>query len=261
MARIILTILIVVLLNVLVGCQGVEGSKSQLVPRSEMSGGAAAVVRIAKAGEADIVEQVSDNRQAYQQGLELLVKYYTRTGNNMKLEWARKELAALDTMPKYKYIIEASVAPANLKASTLIPDADALYRDALQLEKKAGLLGFIKNENLLRLALDKYNQLIRKHPYSDKIDDAAYRAGGIYEYFKDYTIALLYYQRAYQWDPDTLHPARFKAAYILDRRLHRRDEALEPYQQFVDGMTGSEQQKKFAQRRIKELTQSDEEDK
>jgi tetratricopeptide (TPR) repeat protein len=198
MAKTILTILIV---------------KSQLVPRSEMSGGAAAAVNIAEAGEADIVEQVSDNRQAYQQGLELLVKYYTRTGNNMKLEWARKELAALDTMPKYKYILEASVAPANLKASTLIPEADTLYSDALKLEKKAGLLGFIKNENLLRLALGKYNQLVRKHPYSDKIDDAAYRAGGIYEHFKDYTIALLYYQRAYQWDPDTTHPARFKAAY------------------------------------------------
>ena len=261
MARTILTILIVVLLNVLVGCQGVEGSKSQLVPRPETSDWAAAVVNIAEAGEVDIVEQVSVNRQAYRQGLELLVKYYTRVGNNMKLEWARKELAALDTMPKYKYIIEASVAPANLKASTLIPEADALYREAFQLQKRAGPLTFIKNENLLRLALDKYNQLIRKHPYSDKIDDAAYRGGGIYEYFKDYTIALLYYQRAYQWDPDTIHPARFKAAYILDRRLHRRAEALELYQQFIKGMTGSEQQREFAQRRIEELTQSDKEDK
>ena len=57
--------------------------------------------------------------------------------------------------------------------------------------KKARELIIITNEDMLRVALDKYNQLIRKHPPSDKIDDAAYRAAGIYEYFKDYTIAIL----------------------------------------------------------------------
>jgi tetratricopeptide (TPR) repeat protein len=111
---------------------------------------------------------------------------------------------------------------------------------------------------MLRLALDKYNQLIKKYPTSDKIDDAAFRAGGIYEYFKDYTIALLYYQRAYQWDPDTIHPARFKAAYILDKRLHRRAEALELYQQVAKKKGQHGKYKVFAENRIRELTKSDE---
>ena len=62
-----------------------------------------------------------------------------RTGNNMKLEWANKELAAFNTMPKYNYIPEAEVAPQNLKVSASIPDADDIYYDAQEIDKKAML--------------------------------------------------------------------------------------------------------------------------
>jgi len=259
MARIVLTVVLIVLLNVLVGCNSADSGKSQLMPaRTKQLRGSAAVVQVAKAGETDIIEQVAINRQAYRQGLELLVEHYTKTGNNMKLMWAKKELAALGTIPQYDYIIEAGLAGPNLKASVSIPEADELYNEALELEKKAGRLIVIKDENLLRLALDKYNQLIRKHPSSDKIDDAAYKAGGIYKHFNDYTIAVLYYRRAYQWDPDTIYPARFKAAYILDKRLHRRAEALELYQQVVEREGVSTSYKEFAENRIRELTKSDE---
>ena len=254
MARTILTVMLAVLLNVLVGCVGVDSGRGQLVPARTRT----SLVRT-KAGETDIVEQVAVNRQAYRQALELLVEHYIKTGNNMKLQWAKKELAALNAMPQYNYIVEASLAGPSLKASTSIPEADDLYYDARELEKKAGPLPILKNENLLRLALNKYNQLIRKHPSSNKIDDAAFRAGGIYEYFKDYTIALLYHQRAYQWDPETIHPARFRAAFILDKRLHRRAEALGVYQQAVRKESKYKKWKEFAEKRIRELTKSDEE--
>jgi len=254
MARTILTAVLVVLLNVLVGCKSVDSGRSQLAPAYP---GAAPVIAIADTGETDIIEQVALNRQAYRQGLELLEKYYTRTGNNMKLQWAKKELAALETVPQYNYIIEAGVAP-NLKASTSIPEADDLYEEALQIEKSAGPLPFLKDENILRLALNKYNQLIRKHRFSDKIDDAAFRAAGIYEYFKDYTIAVLYYKSVYQWDRYTIHPAKYKAAYILDRRLHRRAEALELYRQVVGDEVVPQSYREFAGSRIKELTKGEE---
>jgi tetratricopeptide (TPR) repeat protein len=177
------------------------------------------------------------------------------SGNNMKSEWAQKELKALDSMPKYKYLVEAEAAGPNLKASTPIPEADRLYGEALMLQGKAEQLVIIKDNNLLRLALDKYDQVIRKYPSSDKIDDAAFKAGEIYDYFKDYTIALLYYQRAYQWNPQTTYPARFRAAFVLDKRLHRRAEALELYQQALEkeGQNYLEW-KNFADRRIGELT-------
>jgi len=257
MARIVLTAAIIVLLNVLVGCQGVESGRGQLVPaRTRTSIGAAGVVTVANASETDFVEQIAVNRQAYRQGLQLLVGYYTRTGNNMKLNWAKDELAALDSIPQYKYIIEAEAADANLRASNSIPEADELYQDAQELQKEAGALLVVKNNDLLRLAIDKYDRLIKTYPSSDKIDDAAYMSGEIYEYFQDYSIALLYYQRAYQWDPGTIHPARFRAARILDKRLHRYAEALELYREAIktDGAYERHRQwTEFAEQRIIDL--------
>ena len=257
MARIVLTAVVIVLLNVLVGCQGVDSGRGQLVPaRTRTSIGAAGVVSVADAGETDFVEQIAVNRQAYRQGLQLLVGYYTRGGNNMKLNWAKDELSALDSIPQYKYIIDAEAAGANLRASTSIPEADEVYQDALDLQKQAGALIVIKDDDLLRLAADKYNRLIKRYPSSDKIDDAAYKAGDIYEYFKDYSIALLYYKRAYQWDPGTMHPARFRAARILDKRLHRYAEALELYREAIKTEGAYERHRKwteFAEQRIIDL--------
>jgi tetratricopeptide (TPR) repeat protein len=262
MARKVCTGVFIILLSVLVGCQNVDRGKGQLLPQSRRPLGPASVVNIADTSEADLVEQMSVSRQAYRQGLELLVGYYTRTGNNMKLEWAQKELAALNTMPKYNYIIEANVAPANLKVSASIPAADDLFFEAQEIDKSAGTLPLFKNENQLRLALQKYNELIKQYPSSDKIDDAAYNAGVIYEYFKDYSIALLYFKRAYQWDPETIYPARFRAARILDKDLHRNAEALQLYQQAVkiEGQFDKYREwKEYAEKRIRELQKLGEE--
>ena len=255
MTRVILTASLIVLVNVLVGCRSVDSGESHLVPQ-RIKGTAA--MDVTKIGEADIIEQMAINRQAYRQGLDSLIAYYENTGNNMKLAWAKNELKGLDDMPQYNYVIEAAVAGPELRAVSWIPSANYLYQDAMQIEKKAGELLLIKNEDNLRAALEKYNELIRKHPSSDKIDDAAFRAGGICEYFKDYSIALLYYQRAYQWDPDTTHPARFKTAYILDTRLHRRAEALGLYQEAVEKENLKKSYRDFAEKRINELSSSGE---
>jgi tetratricopeptide (TPR) repeat protein len=255
MARTVLTATFIVSLTVLISCRTTDSGQGQLVAGTEIPTN---VVSPAGTGEVDIIEQVTVTRQEYRQSLETLVGYYTTTGNHMKLGWAKRELRALDTMPKYKYIPDAEPAGPDLKASNLIPEADQLYSEGEQLEKKAGPLPFGKNESLLRLALAKYNQVIREHPSSDKIDDAAFKAGGIYQYLKDYTIALLYYQRAYQWDPETIHPAEFRAAFILDQYLHRRAEALALYQQAVKRGIQHEEWREYAERRISELTKSGE---
>jgi len=258
MSRVVCTAVLVVLLNLMVGCGRVDSGKGQLIP-AQMKGSAppAAVAAAADAAEVDLVEQLAMHRKAYRQALVMLVDYYTKTGNNMKLQWAKQELQSFDTMPQYKYIIEAGTAGPELKATTSIPEADQLYDEAVALHKEAERLVVVKDDDLLRLALDKYNALIRKYPSSDKIDDAAFKAGQIYEYFKDYSIALIYYQRAFQWDPATPYPARFRAAYILDQHMHRRAEALKLYQQAL-GTEGKNPQydrwKEFAERRIAELT-------
>jgi tetratricopeptide (TPR) repeat protein len=252
MARTILTAVLIVLLNVLVGCNGVDSGRSQLAPAHV---GPAPVISITDTSESDLIEQMALNRQAYRQGLELLVKFYTRVGNNMKLQWAQKELTGLDSVPQYTYHIVGD--DASLKAVTSISGADALYDEALQIEKKASTL-FLKDDQMLRLALNKYLQLIEKHGSSDKIDDAAYRAAGIYEHFKDYTLAVLYYKRVYQWDRYTVFPAKYRAAKVLDKKLHQRTEALELYRQSVGDEAVPQTYRDFAQIRINELTKGEE---
>jgi tetratricopeptide (TPR) repeat protein len=259
MARTILTALLIVLMNVLVACNDVDKSSAKLMMvRTQTAAGSVKAIEVAGARETDIVEQVAVNRQAYRQGLEALIEYYTNEGDSMKVEWAKKELAALDKMPQYRYIVEASLAGPDLKALEVVRAADYLYEEAFELENKARSLVLVVNEDQLRQALDKYNELITTYPTSDKIDDAAYRAAGIYEHFQDYTIAALYYQRAYQWDPGSAYPALYKAAYILDRRLHQREEAMELYQQALKKTDLWPSYREFAEMRIAEFTKGDE---
>ena len=235
MAKRICTVILIVSLYVLPGCQGPNsGTSRRLPPRTQPSLGRGNTLSLTKAGEIDIVEDVAASRQAYRQGLELLVRYYTKTGNNHKLDWAKSELHDLNVMRQYNYIVPV-VTPKTYRATTTIPDADLLYEDArLQKERAEILSKAIVNKDGYRMALRKFEDVIKKYPNSDKIDDAAYMAGEISEYFKDYSIALEYYQRAYTWDPDTSHPARFKAARILDKHMHRNAEALELYKKAIE---------------------------
>ena len=251
MARVIVISLVVIILNCMVGCRPADSGRSRLLGPEIRT---APVVKTAGASETGLVEQLTTNRQAYYNALNSLIAYYEEKGNNMKLRWAKEELSKLESLPHYNYIVEAAVAPENLRPTDSISEADLLFKEAYRLEKDAGPLPFLKDENRLRNALELYNQLIKKFPKSDKIDDAAYQAAGIYEYFKDYSIALPYYKRVYQWDPKTSYPARYKVAQILDRYLERRDEALELYKQSLQLETLNPDQKQYVELRIKELT-------
>ena len=253
MAKIFLNSIVAVLVFTLAGCHDPDSGKSQLLPcRLKVEQNLQT-----DAGEINYVEQMAMNRQAYRQTLELLIKYYRDSGNNMKLGWAKNELESFNKLPQYNYIIEAAVAGPELIASEKIPLADYMYEEARQIEKKTDFLILFKDESRLRLALNKYNLLIRKHPSSDKIDDAAYRAAGILSYFKDYSLALLYYQRTYQWNRNTPYNARYKAAYILDYRLQKRLEALKLYRQSLEKEKLSPAEKEIIERRIADLTKSE----
>lgn len=257
MARLILTANLLALVIGLYGCTESNSGRGQLIAeKMREQTDRHAVIKAASDNEVDIIENMSLHRRAYRQALEALIKYYRNTGNYMKGEWASKELSALDAIPQYNYIIEAEIAGPELTAGEEIPEADDLYYEALVLEDEARKLVVIKNKEKLRLALDRYNKIIKQYPTSDKIDDAAYKAARIYEYFKDYSIAALYYQRTYQWDADTVYPARYRAAQVLDYKLHRRDEALRLYMDARKYDALNANQREIVEERIAELTQS-----
>ncbi len=253
---------LIVVLSLLAGCRLDTGEAYFVPPRTETAMVTASVMDLSSVSEADLVEKIALNRQEYRQGLELLKDYYARTGNNRKHEWANRELLAMDSMVQYNYLGDVIPGP-DLKARMAIPQADSLFLDANKIQRDAGPLPwswnveipYIKNPDQLRLALDKYRQLIQNYPQSDKIDDAAFWSGTIHDHFQDYSIALTYFQRAYEWDPSTPHPARFKAAYILDKKLGQKNEALDLYQEALNTEgTRFLEWRDFASKRIEELT-------
>jgi len=184
--------------------------------------------------EIAIAEEVMQKRLDYRKVLEKLKSFYEQSGNQLKLEWVQRELSSLDSAPRYRYIIQAEVAGDKLTAKDSIPRANILYDDALDIYKHTNIIFpvpvFVSKKKMQR-SLNKCNELIRDYPASDKIDDAAYLAGEIHEFFKDYSIAVLYYKRAFQWDSQAPYPARYRAAKLLDYELFERDQALQLYRE------------------------------
>jgi tetratricopeptide (TPR) repeat protein len=262
MTRIVTTAAAILILTIAIGCESNTG-RSQMLPHRtnphlDTANEPLPLDAPSQADQIELVEQMTMHRHAYRRSLQALAQYYDARGDHEKVTWATRELEALDRIPMYRYIVEAQVFPPTLSASERIPAADQMYEEAEKTRRQAGVMvpTMLKNEEILRAALARYAELIRTYPSSDKIDDAAYRMGGIHEDFRDYELAFQFYQRAYQWDPSTPYPARFRAANILDRRLRRRAEALELYQEALIKESQFDEWRIPIERRVRELTSS-----
>jgi len=190
-----------------------------------------------RASEVQLVEEMAQSRNEYRKKLEELIKFYDQQGNQLKSNWASQELDHLKHGPQRPYLVVAEIAGPDLKASESIAEADKLYDEAMSFYKEGrGKLGrFFVDKKKLYQARDKFNEVITNYPTCDKIDDAAYYIADIYNYYlNDSHAALLYYQRVWQWDPQTPLPARFAVAKIYDDKLHDMPNALKYYQEAIN---------------------------
>jgi tetratricopeptide (TPR) repeat protein len=212
-------------------------------------------VDIVGVNEADLVEATAMHRQAYRQHLIALHGYYLNHGNTEKARQAERELRDLRKVKQYRFLTEAEVPQRSLRPSQSIAAADALYEDGLHYLKSGGHgIPLYYDENKMKIALEKFQTIIRDYPMSDKIDDAAFYCGEIHkEYFNDNNTAVQFYLKAIEWDPNTPHSARFQAAVVLDYRLHDRDAALELYQRVLKEETFEKTNVSFSRRRIGQL--------
>ncbi len=185
---------------------------------------------IAQATEVDLVEKMAGARDAYRKHLEDLDELVRRQGLPETAKAVARELDGLRQVMQYRYLVLTDLPPARAtKPLEKIPAADELFRDGMNYYSHLPV-PLLHSKRNMRLALDKFNRLIREYPQSDKVDDALFYAAEILkEYFNENVQAIDYYKRAYQADPETPHPARFQRAVVLDYRLHRRDEALVEY--------------------------------
>jgi len=223
-----------------------ETVEAQVAPKVEMDLGGL--------GEVGLVEAVARARKAYDRALKALKDFYAARGTSHKIEWADSEIAAFEKVPKVQYLIVAELAGPDLRPTQSIEAADQLYTEGLDYKNYPAFPPGKKE--YLKVALEKFRTIIEKYPQSDKIDDAAFRTGEIYGgwYFQDWARAVQAYQRCWEWNPKTEHPALFNAAKIYDERLKNRVKAVELYNRVVAEYTRDEAKVNEAQNRLRALT-------
>jgi tetratricopeptide (TPR) repeat protein len=188
-----------------------------------------------KVTDAELVEKVIAARRDYQGALENLRAHYINDGEIEKAKWAEEELLQFHRMSKRPYRLDMDVPPPTLKPQYNIKEANELYRQAMTYKDKGYGTEYLDNQRRAELLLQR---LLTNHPQSDKIDDAAYQLGDLYESkaYKHYDRAAVYFERCFQWNPKTQFDARIRAARLYER-LNERNKAVEIYKEIVDRET------------------------
>jgi len=216
---------------------------------------------LADADERLLVEYVLEARKAYRQAMENLVDFYRGRNDAEKLATVRRVQQRLDPVHTYMYFFSAEAPGAQLRPLKVIPAADALYAKALSAHKWGKFLPVVTLYSKQREALSLFLELIEKYPTSTRSPLAAFYVGHIYrEYFNEDVRAVMWYQRAWQWDPDIQIGARFQAAAVYDFRLQNHKKAMELYRDVLEYEHRSASNRRYARQRILELTEKEEQD-
>jgi hypothetical protein len=199
----------------------------------------------------EMVERLLTARHEYQMILENLRAHYIATGDIEHARWAEEELIEYHRIPKHPFILGLDIPPPTLQGNNHIPEANDLYRRAMVFKEKGWGNDYVLNQRRAELL---FQQLLTNYPQSDKISDAAYQLGDIYESkaFRQYDRAAGYFERCFQWNSKTQFDARLRAARLYDRYLNERNRAIEIYKEVQSRETDAKRVEE-AQRRLAEL--------
>jgi hypothetical protein len=198
----------------------------------------------------ELVEKVLAARRDYQQILEQLRSHYIQVNDTERSQWAEDELRQFHRLPKYAYRLELDVPSPTLRPAYNIPEANELYRRAMTYKDKGWGTDYQDNQRRAEILLQ---QLLTNYPQSDKIGDAAYQLGDVYESkaYRHYRRAAWYFERSFQWSPNTHYDARLRAARLYDKQLKEQARAVELYKEVatheIDPKRIEEAQKRLAE--------------
>jgi hypothetical protein len=204
-----------------------------------------------KSSDVELVERLLAARREYQHSLENLRAHYVTAGDIERARWAEEELKQYHMINKQAYRLELDVPPPTLQAAYNIPEANQLFVQAMSFKDKGFGSDYVANQRRAEILLQK---LLTNHPQSDKISDAAFQLGDIYESkaFHQFGRAAAYYERCFQWNPKTQFDARLRAARLYDRQLNERNRAIELYREITTHETDAKRIAE-AQKRLVEL--------
>lgn len=180
--------------------------------------------------EKRIIDTMKLSRDRYKNALTELVQFYLDTGNQLRLQKARRELQELNRIPvvTYSSISSEEMVP-NGYPSKNIEEANTLFRDG---KMYVNPLNLVTKKTRMELAVARFKKILDDYPQSDIADDAAYELANLYEgyYFKDYESAAYYYIKCYDLNKNTDKPATFMAAMVYDEHLKDYAQAVRYYE-------------------------------
>ena len=175
------------------------------------------------------VERLLAARRDYQLALEQIRTHYMKVGDIERAQWAEDELIQYHRIQKHAFVLDLDVPHSKLKATHNIPEANELFKLAMGYKDK-GWMGtdYLDNQRRAELLLQK---ILTMYPECNKIGEVAYQLGDLYEgkAYKDYRRAALYFERSFQWNPNTQSDGRLRAARLYDKYLSERTHAMELY--------------------------------
>src|SRR5438128_1706123 len=164
--------------------------------------------------DVELVERLLAARKEYQTALEELRKHYVAVGDAKRARWSEEELRHYHRASKHAFRLDLEVPPPTLQAAYNIPEANELYRQAMLYKDKGWGEDHIYNQRRAEILLQR---LLTNYPQSDKIGDAAFQLGEIYEgkTNQHYERAAAYFERGFQWKSGLGNEAGIRAERLL----------------------------------------------
>lgn len=200
----------------------------------------------------ELVEKLNATRKQYQATLEQLRLHYIASGDLERAKWCEDELKQYHRLVKYAYRLDIDVPVPTLQAKQNIPEANELYREALKYKDKGFGTDYTDNQRRVEILLQR---LLDRYPESDKIGEAAYQLGDVYEKYRpspQYLRAAVYFERSFQWNKTGHTDARLRAARLYDKHISDREKAKALYKEILTHDTDNNRIQE-ARRRLEEL--------
>jgi tetratricopeptide (TPR) repeat protein len=208
-----------------------------------------------RAGEVELVEAVLKARKDYWTSLDKLRQHYRASNELEKARWVEDELRSYHRMMKYSYRLDVKdVPPPTLQPKQNVTEANNLFRRAMEYKNKGSGDEYVDNQRRTEVLLQA---ILEKYPESDKIAEAAYHLGDVYEHYRprpQFERAAAYFERSFQWNKASATDARLRAAKIYDRDLKMLDKAKELYRAVMNHDTNPGRVDE-AEKRLKELSE------
>jgi hypothetical protein len=207
-----------------------------------------------KSGEVELIETLIKARKDYWVALDKLRQHYVATNDIEKAKWVEEELKSYHRIMKYSYRLDVKdVPPPTLVPKQNLTEANNLFRRAVDYKSKGTGDELVDNQRRAEILLQA---ILEKYPESDKIAEAAYHLGDLYEHYKprpQYERAAAYFERSFQWNKASATDARLRAAKLYDHELKMLDKAKELYRSVMNHDTNPARVEE-AEQRLKELS-------